>query len=806
MTPRPALPAILRRLRAAGSRREALLLPGLLLLLLLGPFQLHPPIGWVDPGLYIRWFLEPAPALAPGGGDYHSARAPFVVAGRLLHGLFGPVAGQVALVLLFQALALAGIHALTGAVVRGAGLRAALTASVALNPVWLAAIAQGYVDGPCMAFGFLGLALLLRLPGWRGALGAGVCGALAFFTHPFGGGLALLGLAAALWVLGREGRDLPARVLAAAAGALGALLLTCLAAFAAGLPFLFFAPALGRMASGLATTGATPFTLPLAEWLPGAVRVALFPAAAWLAVTGWLGARRGPAAPRAMAAAAAAVIAPLLTADLLWQGFAAQFAFYASYAWLALVPGLALLAAEAEARGRLPAWAALLPLVAGLALGWLLPLALREAPALGWIGWGIALAALGAAVLARALARPGAALLATLALLAAGGAFTRDTAAVFARPGEADFAAQQRLLAEFRAFLARSGGLTPPPLLWLSREGLAPPPGGERSLASAGQSLRLNAVDSLAASLGWDAPALGFRMPALDPGFRWKRLTEPEPGARRDILLLCPAAEDCAAGLALLQRLGLRPEPVAEARLDIPGAARLRVERHRLAFPGAEEAPSAEQAAHVLATVLGAPPALEHFACTEAGPQRLCRALLRREDGGLEARRLQFERLGRLALPHGVGPAEPALAALDPALAALLCRSELRRAGFWLDRPEAVARSPEAAAAFAAMVRAQAELGPAACLEAGLGLARAFDLDWRPGHLPRPATGCEMELAAARALAGALTGGLADARVAAELAEAEAAARRGDAPGCLIGAARLRAAWFARFGLSPPPR
>ncbi|WP_027284312.1 hypothetical protein [Rubritepida flocculans] len=796
MTPRPA-PSFLSALRGGPERRQGVLLLALLLLLLpLGPFQLHPPIGWVDPGLYIRWFLEPAPALAPGGGDYHSARAPFVVAGRLLHALFGPVAGQAALVLLFQALALVGIHALTGAVVRRAALRAVLTASVALNPVWLAAIARGYVDGPCMAFGLLGLALLLRLPGWRGALGAGACGMLAFLTHPFGGGLALLGLAAAFWVLGRAQGDLALRALSAAGGGLAALLLTGLAAVAAGFPFLFFAPALGRMAQGLASAGPTPFNLPLAEWLPGAVRVALFPAAAWLALAGWLGARGGPPAPRAMAAAAAAMIAPLLGMDLVWRGFAAQFAFYASYAWLALVPGLALLAAQAEARGRLPAWAALPPLAAGLALGWLLPLELREAPLLGWIGWGVALLALAGGVLARALARPGAALLAVLALLAAAGAFTRDTASVFARPGEADFAAQQRLLAEFRGFLARSGGLAPPPLLWLSREGLSPPPGGTHALAFAGESLRLNAVDSLAASLGWDALALGFHMPALAPGFRWERLSGQPPGERRDILLLCPEAEACAAGRALLQRLGLRPEPVAEARLEAPGAARLRVERLRLAFPREEEAPGAEQAAHVLATVLGAPPALEHFACTEAGAQRLCRALIRREGGGLEARRLQFERLGRLALPQGVGPAEPALAALDPALAALLCRAELRRIGFWLDRPEA-------GAGFAAMARAQAEQGPVACLEAGAALARGFDLDWRPGHLPRPAMGCEIELAAARALAGALTGGLADARVAAELAEAEAAARRNDAPGCVIGAARVRAAWLARFGLAP---
>ncbi|MCX8134273.1 MAG: hypothetical protein N3D18_09950 [Roseococcus sp.] len=804
MTTRPVLPFPSSGPRAGRLRREALLLSGLLLLLLLGPFQLHPPIGWVDPGLYIRWFLEPAPALAPGGGDYHSARAPFVVAGRLLHALFGPVAGQMALVLLFQALALAGIHALTGAVVRGVALRAALTASVALNPVWLAAIARGYVDGPCMAFGLLGLALLLRLPGRHGALGAGACGMLAFLTHPFGGGLALLGLAAALWVRGRAEGDLPGRGRAAAGGALAALLLTALAAVLAGFPFLFFAPALGRIGQALAAAGPTPFNMPLAEWLPGTVRVALFPAAAWLAVTGWLAARGGPAAPRAMAAAAAAMIAPLLAADLLWHGFMAQFAFYASYAWLAVIPGLALLAAAAEARGGLPVWAVLLPLAGGLGLGWLLPLEAREAPLLGWIGWGIALAALGAAVFARALARPGAALLATLALLGAAGAFTRDTASVFARPGEADFAAQQRLLAEFRGFLAQSGGLAPPPLLWLSREGLSPPPGGIHPVAYGGQSLRLNAVDSLAASLGWDAPALGLRMPALDPGFRWNRLTEPGAGERRDILLLCPAAEDCAAGRALLQRLGLRPEPVAEATLDSPGAARLRVERHRLAFPGADEAPSAEQAAHVLAAVLGAPPALEYFACIEAGPQRLCRALLRREDGRLEARRLHFERLGRLALPHGVGPAEPALAALEPALAALLCRSELRRAGFWLDRPEAVPRPPEAAAAFAAMLRAQAEQGPVACLEAGLALARAFDLDWRPGHLPRIAMGCEVELAAARALAGALTGAFADDRVAAELAAAEAAGRRHDEAACLMATARLRAAWLARFGLSWP--
>jgi len=790
--------------------RSAMLVLGLTLILLLGPFQLHPPIGWVDPGLYIRWFLDPAGTMVPGGGDYHSARGPFVVPGSLLYWMFGVYWGQIALVLLFQLGAVVGIHLLIGGLVRGFALRALLTASIALNPVWIAAITRGYVDGPAMAFGFLAMAALLRAPGQWGALGAGAFGALAFLTHALGGGLVLAGIAVALLLLASHGRAPLGHFVAATAGGAGAVLFSCLMAAAAGFPLLFFVPAFEMVTGSLVGAGSSPFNLPFEDWLPGATRVALIPAAAWLALAAWRGTRREPASTRALVAMAATIIILHMACIVVWQGFMAQFPFYASYAWLALVPGIALLAARAEQQEAVPLDLVGAILAGSLAIALAMPANLRESTLFSGLAWALALACLGAVILAGFRGQQGLALVGLLGLLGAAGIGTRDTATVLLRPGHADFGAQQRALAEFRSFLDRTGGLAGPYLVWVGRDGLTelpgPPVSSTYALHYEGRTLRLNALDSLAASLGWDAFALGFHMPEIGVDFRLATLVDADPDTLTSLILLCGQPADCEGGRAALKRIGLRVEPVAAQTITVPRVPHIQAQRYLIALGSEQDGPTRAQMAAVLALVIGEPRPIDHLVCEPRRQQRVCRALFRYEDGRQEVREVEFEPVRGLFLPGPPGPAEPALAILDQAEAAPLCHLETRRIAFWFDRPEAVPHAPHALAAVQRLMTPESQDDALTCLENVAALYRIADMGWRTGYMPRIAMGCAVELAAARALAASMAHGLQDVRAAADLAAAEAASQRGDEASCLQRTGAVRAAWLSRFELAPPSR
>lgn len=810
---RRGIPPGVRRMSAPG--RVAGLLLGLMGLIWLGPFQLHPPIGWVDPMLYVYWFIDPAGNFIHRGGDYHGARLPFVALGALLYRSFDMVTAQALLVSTFQLLALGAIWALSGAVLRSFPARAAVTAMVGLNPVWLAAITRGYVDGPAIALGLAALALVMRRKGPVALGAAGVLLGLAFFIHPFGGGVAGLAVGAALLGLGTSPATLAIRLAWLALGGLVTLLLSGAVATQLGLPFFFLGMGISRMQTALAWVGPTPFNLSASVWLPAAVRAVLFPLALLLALrSSWQA--RGTASPeRALAWAALAGITVLLATLPLWAGFVVQFAFYASYVWLALLPGLLLLAREAEAaadRGRAAvAWASGLTALA-LLVALALPLDTR---AEGWLN-GIAWALAGGALLAACLlpARQARLRFAAAALaLGVAGAASRDTATALRLPGGPNNAAQHAGLAGMHSFLAETGGLGGAYVVWVGRDQFNARrdlrPGETYPLRWRDLTFNLNALDSLAASLGWSSASLGFAMPTLAPGDAARALLGagalPLP-----LILLCADAPDCATARDALLETGLQAElgpwkalagsgmqqatvmrAVLRARIDGPDPSPAQVEailaRREMAEGGAGGQPK---------------PRVERLACEAlGGDQRLCRVMYRNSEGRSLARILRFQPVGPLLASTDVGPAGPAVGILGSASLAPLCRSEVQRAAMWLDRPNSLARSSDAVASFGALVAA-ADSGTAEhCFEALAAFSRAFDLDFRPGRMPSGVVSCEGDLQGARSLAAALQGPFAQRAVSLELAIAEAARLRGDEAACLQASARLRAEWFSLFGL-----
>ena len=559
----------------------------ILLLLWSGLFQLHPPVGWVDPGLYLYWFLNPAGNLALRGGDYHGSRVAFILPGWALHSVFDIVTAQMILVSIYALVALIAIYAIAASVVNSFAARAALLILVATNPIWLAAITRGYVDGPSMALGLAALACVARREGPAGFLGhagAGTLLTLALATHPFGGGLAGLALLGFVLVRSSGLRRLILSGSAMALGGFAGLALCSLGSGLIGFPYLFFLnSSLQRLQEGLAISGPSPFLQPLEDWVGGATRLTLFALTliATIAVT-WRARGRDRLA-LALGAASLLPIVALLISVLLWSSFVLQFSFYASYIWLALIPALILLARGMEHSSVRPeVWllVACAPLAA-IVLGTLLSLDIRFEPSFHWIAWLAVLTTLGAAVLALLMGRHSLAFIAAAMTVSLAGATNRDTASALRLRGGGDHTAQLESFRRLHAFLIENGALQGRYLLWYGRDRFTE----QRAISSRNlhelrygdNRIYMNALDSLGAPIGWYAPAIGFQMP-FPRADVWGqanllRITD----APESLITLCAEPADCEAGMDALRALGLKVAPGSNLWLDVSGAVRVHV-------------------------------------------------------------------------------------------------------------------------------------------------------------------------------------------------------------------------------------
>ena len=167
---------------------DLLFLMGLLLLFIyLGPFQLHPPVGWADPVIYLSYFKHYEFNLSHSPPTYFSNRFAFVLLGRALYHCFAPETANF-LMIAFPMLGFAaGIHVLISYFC-GRRYAALAILLVAVNVFILAAMTQGYVNGLVMTFMLWGFTtLLVTLDSRRSArwnVLAGVFFALAILTHP----------------------------------------------------------------------------------------------------------------------------------------------------------------------------------------------------------------------------------------------------------------------------------------------------------------------------------------------------------------------------------------------------------------------------------------------------------------------------------------------------------------------------------------------------------------------------------------------------------------------------------------------
>ncbi|WP_164985973.1 hypothetical protein [Bosea sp. Tri-44] len=549
--------------------------------ILFAPIQTFPPPGWVDPAMYIGYFLDYRNLLTEFGQNYHSARLPFVLTGSFLYTVFMPkIAGEL-LVILFSWLALAGVY---GVVAKFQGRFPAffICCWLAFNPLWIATMARGYVDGPAMSFVLLALAVIASAAGNRTYrfIAGGALVALGVATHPITLILAGCGVLALLVMSWRSWRDSGIAILALGTGFALALAALGLASLALGGKFLFILADQNAITRSFKGFGSN-YQFAWGEWVPMNYRV-LGPVFA-LIVAGVtiLHTRRLGGTPQVTWLGLALLLGPLaflLYWDLVIGGAALQSSFYTGY----LLPGQAfILAGAASAATRLrpgetPArWTAIILTLSGGAL-----LAIYLAPSLWdleasvvqfrykWLflfacltlllgafytlRWRLALAGLGL-------------LFILLAVI------NSDTRRIFRPAGAPDFGDYLSATARVSSFVKGLGLGERRLLFWFNRESYSDSNSHlafwtSYSLRFATTILRLNYWDSLTSAWQWDRSILGATMPGFDTAERNMLHALP---AQTSIALLCRDANECDAGRDRLEELGYKPRlrgltPVAE--------------------------------------------------------------------------------------------------------------------------------------------------------------------------------------------------------------------------------------------------
>lgn len=251
---------------------DLLILMGLLLLFLyLGPFQLHPPVGWADPVIYQSYFKHYEFNLSHSPPTYFSNRFAFVQLGRLLYWWFVPETANFLMVAFPMLGFAAGIHVLIG---HFCGRRYAALAIllVAVNVFILAAMTQGYVNGLVMTFMLCGFTtLLVTLDGHRSArwnVLVGVFLALAILTHPIAAVYTGCGLIATLICFPESRVRLITRLLWGLTGCVAVIISFALIGHILTGSYDFFGPTLANIEHDT-----HPFKVSFWTWGPFATRL-----------------------------------------------------------------------------------------------------------------------------------------------------------------------------------------------------------------------------------------------------------------------------------------------------------------------------------------------------------------------------------------------------------------------------------------------------------------------------------------------------------------------------------------------------
>lgn len=555
--------------------------------LMLGPFQLFPPPGWVDAGMYLSYFLDFPRKLAEFGPNYHAMRLPFTLTGFFVHRIFSPKIANYVLVLGFHYLALFSVYY----AVRARHSRAAAVSSalfLALNPLWIATVTRGYVDGPGMAFLFACLACLanrgraLSVP--MGAVLAGAMAALSAFCNAIAGIVTILAILSWLYAEGVSWRELRRTALYGLAGVTVVTGVLCSISWLLKGPFFFFYVNIHFGSQALSGFGMN-YLVPRGEWMPSAYRLALPIAFLCAGLAVLLGTRRTASSSPLLTAGCVTIVLTVAW-FLLWDfgigSSTLQFAHYGSY----LIPGQCLvfgglaaaLLSKDDAQERVN-WTGGAGLAAAAILALLGPekiWAFEEKWRWAYLLWFV-IALLFAAAMLLARRRPGVGLAVLMFTTALVGTANADTRRVFRLGPNPDYKPFYELMVRLNWIVESTRAADRPIHLWYCRDCLLAVQRDDWrvvELRYMGRTLRTNTLDSMASLWLWDRSMLNATMPSLSVE-QIKRLTIAPEGAT--LVLLCPEDTACSDATAALHRAGLTTRERARVPLSARGLLDLNV-------------------------------------------------------------------------------------------------------------------------------------------------------------------------------------------------------------------------------------
>ncbi|WP_126115838.1 MULTISPECIES: hypothetical protein [unclassified Bosea (in: a-proteobacteria)] len=530
-----------------------------------GLYNLFPPMGWVDPGLYIFNFQNLVQNIADYGANYHSTRVPFIFLGWLSYRIFEPALAQQVLVNLCYLIGLGSLLCVARASIPRQSSRLIFVLALALSPTWIRCFVEGYVDGLASAFALLGIAAALsrHLDGSEAVRGlaAGAAAGFAVATHPVPGIFASAAIFMIFLTGAKSWRRLSIAMLGAFCGGLGSLVLLGLVSFWLGGPFLFLLPG-AEAGTRMFSAPGSSFALPVSVWLPEAPRAVLVPltlATVLAAIT----LRRAISPDRRVDGflLISCIALGILALAEFHQRGVLQFRFYASYLLMIFVPLCALLIGigrDASARRDLA-------LAAALALA-LIPVWRWDAAVRFDLVWALLLGGCLLALIAFVLRRARLGLLAAVSALSLATATDGELARILTVDNPAKPRLQAQFAAKIRSAVIAAGVSDRRIVTWFNRES------AERANSStavssyglyfAGTVYKFSLFDGATASMGWDLTSLGFEMPKLEGAFyRQIAALAKRPAAA---VLLCVTEAECREGAL---RVSLEPSLIVSERL-----------------------------------------------------------------------------------------------------------------------------------------------------------------------------------------------------------------------------------------------